>query len=369
MNSIKEDLRQYAKEIGVDLLGVTSPEPFNRYLNELCVREPYYQKRYSHRIQTWKNFATPQSLMEDAKSIVVIGFYYLIPDINQNGLRGRIARIITHGHLGIIKRARLISQFLGKHGYKAIIGAHRKEAAIRAGLGSLGKNGLLINKKYGSWVAYQSIITNADMEYDEPFVGDICGKCNECISSCPTFALYEPYRLNPQHCITYLLTSQKISEKYWDKLQNYILGCDICQEVCPKNKDLKPKENIESIFPDLIGIYPLLERILELEENEFQKEVISYIFSKISDSSFNLYTRYRWLWKVFQTFSKKGVIKGKEAIPETFIHISGKLLLYKRNALIAIGNSGRSELRDNVARFTNHPFLQNYAKWTLQRID
>lgn len=368
MSSIKEELKRYAEEIGIDLFGVTSPEPFDRYLGELEKRNSHYQERYSHRIETWKNLADPKGVMEDAKSVVVIGFYFLTPDVYKSDMNGRFGRIVSLGHLGILKRVKLISRFLKKLGYKTIIGAHRKEAAVRAGLGAIGKNGLVINKTYGSWVAYQSVITNAKMEYDIPFEEDLCGKCDKCMKACPLYALYEPYRLNPQCCICYLLTSKEVPASYWEKMHNYIMGCDICQEVCPKNEVLKPKEYVESILPDFIGINPTLEILLDMDEDVFQKQVVSYIQSKISNSVFiSFLLRYKLLRNLFVKLVKN-ILKGKEVAPETFYHVSDNLLIYKRNAIIAAGNSGNVKLRPYINKFTEHPFLQKYAKWAMERI-
>lgn len=332
---MKEELKGYAEEIGIDLFGVTTPEPFPRYLKELASRKEHYLERYSHRIDRWKRLAQPRKILKDAKAVISIGFYYFTADKEPEGLYGKLGRIISYGHLEIYKRALLIIDFLKKRGYKAVMGVHRKEAAQRAGLGFIGKNGLVINNRYGSWVAYQSIVTNAGLDFDKPYKGEGCGKCEICINSCPTSAIYEPYRINPKRCISYLLTSQTIPSEFEEKIGNYLLGCDICQEVCPKNRGLKPKEKIEPLLPPFLGVYPSLKKVLELTESEFKMGVMGYIFKRTPLPSM---AKYKWVRGIFKILERLRMLKGSEAIPETFIHASDDLRIYKRNAMLIMRN-------------------------------
>ena len=368
MNSVKESLRKYADEIGVDLIGVTTVDPFDRVARELQIRKEHYLERYAYRIETWKKFANPKEMMPDAKSLVVIGFYYLTEEKASPGLNGKMGRIVSYGHLGILKRARLICDFLRKKGFKATMGANRKEAAVRAGLGSIGKNNLVCNPEYGGWVAYQSIMTDVPMEPDSPFEKDLCGECSLCMKACPTGALYEPYRIDPRKCVTCLLTSKEISEDNLPEIGTNILGCDTCLEACPKNKGLKPKENIECLLPDDIGTQPPLKKILDYTEDSFQGELISKIQDKISDHKLiNLIMKNPFVRNLAGTVMKK-FAKGKEMLPETFIHASGNMMVYKRNAIIAAGNLGNPEILPEIRRFRDDPVLGSYARWAERRL-
>lgn len=369
MSLYKDILFSYANEIGLDLIGVTAADPFDRFLREINLREEFYVERYSHRIDSWKKFAKPKDVLPGAKSVIVIGFYYLAHDeIVFSEPTGVVGRIVSYGHLGILKRAKMVCKFLQEHGYSAIMGAHRKEAAVRAGLGAIGKNNLILNEKYGGWVAYQSIITDAVIEPDEPFSLDLCGTCDLCLRACPTAALYEPRRIDPRRCITYLLTFKEVAREDWQGLGDHMLACDICLEACPKNKGLMPKENVESLFPDNIGIYFPLKRIFDFTEESFQKEMIVHIGRKLVGNSClsgllgNNLVR-KLVGPVFKALSK-----GKEVIPETFIHASGKLLIYKRNAIIAAGNRRDKSMIDDVKSYIDHPYLGKYARWSLERI-
>ena len=335
MNSLKQELKEYAEKIGIDLFGVTTTEPFLRYLEELETRKEHYIERYSHRIDRWKRLTHPRKVLKDAKAVISIGFYYYTDDKEPKGLYGKIGRIVSYGHLEIFKRALLIVDFLKGKGYKAVMGLHRKEAAQRAGLGYIGKNGLVINDKYGSWVAYQSIVTNAEIDFDKPYEGEECGKCEICMNSCPTSAIYEPHRINPKRCISYLLTSENIPSEFEEKTGNYLLGCDVCQEICPKNKGLKPKEKIEPLLPPFLGSYPPLKKVLELTEKEFKAKVMGYIFKRTPIPPL---AKYKWIRQIFKVLERLKILKGSEAIPETFIHASDDLRIYKRSAMLAIKN-------------------------------
>ena len=126
--------------------------------------------------------------------------------------------------------------------------------AKKSGLGWVGKNTNLINKKTGSFFFIAEIIVDLELNYDNE-VKDYCGSCTACLDSCPTNALYEPYKIDASKCISYFTIELK--EQFPDDLKkdfnDWIFGCDICQDVCPWNKLskssdeplLKPKEEIK----------------------------------------------------------------------------------------------------------------------------
>ena len=375
MTDIKQEIKDYAQEIGIDLIGFTTPDPFPRYLEQLKERAHLYKSRYEYRFKGWEDFATPLNLMKDAKTLVVIGYNYLPEDIKQDrATDGKVGRIVSYGHLGIIKRVRLMQEYLESKGYKTIPGAHRKEAAVRAGLGQIGKNALVINPEFGTWVAYQTIITNADIEIDQPFTKDVCGPCTKCLDACPTQALYEPHKLDPGKCVTCLLTSESIDLENWTKLDSYILGCDTCQEVCPKNKKAKPRKDIENLLPEWMGMYPPLKRLLHLTEQEFNEDIIAYIAGKVSSNFFiKFISKYSLTRKIFGPLKKIATkFMGKEAeetLPETFIHASGNMTVYQRNAIIAAGMSGNKDLLADIKPFLEDEYLKKYAVWAVDKLE
>ena len=127
---------------------------------------------------------------------------------------------------------------------------HERAWAKLSGLGWIGKNSLLINKKMGSYFFIAEIISDLDLEYDSP-VSDMCGKCTRCIDACPTDAITKAQVIDAQKCISYLTieNKKKIPKELQKNMNGYIFGCDICQEVCPWNRFSKP-HNEESFLPN-----------------------------------------------------------------------------------------------------------------------
>lgn len=124
-----------------------------------------------------------------------------------------------------------------------------KAWAARAGLGWIGKNSNLLNRKIGSFVFIGEMIIDAEFVYSTQ-VTDHCGTCTQCIEACPTNAIYEPCRVDSTKCISYhtIELKEQIPEKYQDKLGEWMYGCDICQDVCPWNNDPKYSQ-MEDLFP------------------------------------------------------------------------------------------------------------------------
>ena len=110
--------------------------------------------------------------------------------------------------------------------------------ANRAGLGWIGKNGMLITRKQGSFFFLAEILTSLEPEYDDPFAGNYCGNCSECLDACPTGAIAAPGIIDANRCISYLTIENKgeIPESLRGKWDKWIFGCDACQDVCPWNR-------------------------------------------------------------------------------------------------------------------------------------
>ena len=119
-----------------------------------------------------------------------------------------------------------------------------RDWAKRAGLGWIGKNTLLLTKKRGSFFFIAELILDLELDVDNP-VADHCGTCRKCIDSCPTDAIHEDgYVLDSRKCISYLTIENKseIPNEFSGTFENWIFGCDICQDVCPWNKFSQPTE-------------------------------------------------------------------------------------------------------------------------------
>lgn len=129
--------------------------------------------------------------------------------------------------------------------------------AKKSGLGWVGKNGNLINKETGSFFFLAELIIDLELEADGP-VKDYCGSCTACIDECPTDAIPEPYVVDGSKCISYLtieLKDEIIPKEFQGKMESWMFGCDICQDVCPWNRFSKPhNEPLLNPKPNLLGL-------------------------------------------------------------------------------------------------------------------
>jgi len=146
-----------------------------------------------------------------------------------------------------------------------------KAWAVRAGIGWLGKHTNVITKEYGSWLFLGEIILDAELEYDEA-ITDFCGSCTACIDACPTDAIVEPYVLDSTKCISYLTIEGRgdIPETVKPKLENWVYGCDICQDVCPWNRFQKPTDEL-AFRPRQENADPGLHSLTTITEEEFTR--------------------------------------------------------------------------------------------------
>lgn len=129
--------------------------------------------------------------------------------------------------------------------------------AKKSGLGWIGKNANLINKQSGSFFFLAELIIDLELEPDGP-VKDYCGTCTACIDECPTDAIPEPYVVDGSKCISYLtieLKDEIIPKEFQGKMEDWMFGCDICEDVCPWNRFSKPhQESLLNPNPNLLGL-------------------------------------------------------------------------------------------------------------------
>jgi len=143
-----------------------------------------------------------------------------------------------------------------------------KSFALKSGIGWQGKNSLVINPEFGSYFFLCEILTNIELKPDKP-VEDLCGSCSICSNACPTGALDEEYRLNANLCIAYHNIENKNDIPAYINFQNWLFGCDICQDVCPYNK--------HKCFTSETGFFPLPEL--------FNKSITAY--QSVNEMLFN----------------------------------------------------------------------------------
>lgn len=127
-----------------------------------------------------------------------------------------------------------------------------KAWAREAGLGWIGRNSILINKEIGSFVFLGEIVLNIELHYDIPFSDDFCGSCTLCMKACPTDAINENRTIDARKCISWLTVENKnaIPDGFKSRMEGRVFGCDICQDICPWNKNAKPHKNPEFVLSE-----------------------------------------------------------------------------------------------------------------------
>jgi len=166
-----------------------------------------------------------------------------------------------------------------------------KAWAAKSGLGWIGKHSLLLTKQTGSFYFVSELILDLDLEYDTP-VTDHCGSCTACIDACPTNAIIADRVVDGSKCISYFTIELKneIPESQRGKFEDWIFGCDICQDVCPWNRFSKPhNEPLFNPHPDLLA----------LDKKDWE-EITEEVFKKVFQNSAVKRTKYSGLKRNIQ---------------------------------------------------------------------
>jgi len=244
---LAQELKNKALSAGIDLIGITHAEPFKIHGEK-------------------EKIVDPKDILKDAKAVIIGGFCIynkLNILLSEPGIpRGKFSSYGIRVYMWMrAYTQKVISQFLRKKGFKCVSSMKipAKMAAVRAGLGKYGKNAVVLTKELGSWVMFETLITNAPLDYeDQPVKISDCGECDICRKACPTAAIYEPFKVNRRMCITNWLWGTFIPINLREKQENRLFGCGECLKACPKNKHLKPRVD-----------YPIL-----LEETSDSPELI-----------------------------------------------------------------------------------------------
>jgi epoxyqueuosine reductase len=141
-----------------------------------------------------------------------------------------------------------------------------------AGIGWIGKNTCILNQQFGSWLFLGVILTSIELQPDRP-APDRCGSCTRCIDACPTNAFVGPYQLDANRCISYLTIEKRgsIPEEFRDGMGRHVFGCDICQDVCPWNRK-SPITNAPEFQPQDGLVNPALDWLANISEEEFREK-------------------------------------------------------------------------------------------------
>jgi len=351
-------IAERARALGFDLCGVATIDPES--LPELARLPEWLDRGYAGEMQYLHDArrADPRQVLDGAKTVIVVALNYNTPhkpphpstDALDQAPRGWISRYAWGDDYHDVLREKLnalvaemraqITEPFDARAYVDTGPIIECVAAKYAGLGWLGKNTCLIHPKLGSWLFLGVILTTLDLE---PTIApgatpppDFCGTCTRCLDACPTQAFPQPYVLDARRCISYLTIElrSEIPEGFRPQLGSAVIGCDICQDVCPWNRKA-PAATLAAFEPRQRLLSPELEWLASLSQEEF-----SAIFRK------SAVKRAKW----------RGIV---------------------RNACVALGNSAASldpAARKRVASLlerlasSDDAIIASHARWALGRV-
>jgi epoxyqueuosine reductase len=253
-------VKETTRQLGFDYCGIARAEPLDddarrleRWLNKGMHGSMHYMENYFDlRID-------PCKLVPGAKSVITLLLNYFPGREALAGSEGPSPRIAKYAYgkdYHEVIRSKLntlleqmretIGEIEGR-GFVDSAPVLERSWAVRSGLGWVGKNGNLLHKQAGSFFFIATLIVDLELEYDVPFVGDYCGTCRRCIDACPTEAISEDKVVDGSQCIAYFTIELKdmlIPDNMKGKFQNWLFGCDTCQDVCPWNRFSRPSTEI-----------------------------------------------------------------------------------------------------------------------------
>ncbi|MBN2596386.1 MAG: tRNA epoxyqueuosine(34) reductase QueG [Marinifilaceae bacterium] len=260
-------IKAKAIELGLDLCGIAKADFLADEKENL---QSWLDKKYHGEMLYMANNIEkrldPRLLVENTKSIVVVGLNYFPKEQQQDSEAPVIAKYAYGKDYHFVLKDRLnqlleyINAEIGEVSGRAFVDSApvlEHAWAKKAGLGWIGKNSLLLNRKIGSFLFLGELLIDMELEYEETKEIDFCGGCSKCIRACPTGAITEPYVVNGSKCISYFTIELKgeIPEEMNGKFENRVFGCDICQDVCPWNRMAKPHSVPEfEPNPDLLSL-------------------------------------------------------------------------------------------------------------------
>jgi len=347
--SLSEDIKDFALDLGYSKVGITTADPFPEYMADLRSRHQMYSFYINRPTQPLKG-ADPKSVMPSAKSIIMAAYDYSRESFPEK-LVGKIGRFyqarcyLAPPYRINGARYQLMQGFLESNGCQVApeLRVPERLAAARAGIVTYGKNCFVFANGIGSFIAVNAFVVDTELQYDEPSYEVKCPpKCTVCIDACPTGAIYEPLKMDPRRCIgfNHWVTQDEadgylggvggyIPPEIRERMGTWIHGCDICQEVCPRNqKRLKAKLPQNEFLAKIAEDFELT-KLLNLSDEFFIKRVQPLMYNYIKHKKY-----------------------------------------FQRNAAIALGNTGDPMFISDLAQAMqdSEGLVRGYAAWGLGRI-
>ena len=247
-------IRQWTRDLGFDYCGIARAEVLDDDARRL---ETWLNKGMQGTMQYMENHfdlrIDPSRLVPGAKSVITLLMNYF-PAQEQLPAAPRVAKYAYGQDYHEVIRSRL-KDLLGKirenigevegRGFVDSAPVLERSWAVRSGLGWIGKNGNLLTRQAGSFFFIATLIVDLDLEYDVAFAGDYCGTCTKCIDACPTGAIAADKVVDGSKCISYFtieLKEKLIPDKMKGQFDDWLFGCDACQDICPWNRFSRPTE-------------------------------------------------------------------------------------------------------------------------------
>ena len=285
--SLKDAIKAEADQLGFVLFGVAPaiPPPHYQAYQEWIQAGRQAGMAYLARPEALTSRSTPEQMLPGCLSILCVGLPYPPPlplsAAEPDKVRGRIAAYATlldyHNILAskLEALAARLPSLTGKnvHWRTCVDTAPilEKDYAFLAGLGWIGRNSLLLTPKFGSYVFLGELLTDLEMEPDEPLQGDPCAQCYQCVQACPTRALLPERSVDARRCLSYWTIEHRgpIPEELRPLLGERIFGCDSCQVACPLNTQPSPaaftyaQDAVIEAYPDLLEAFNLSQEAWE----------------------------------------------------------------------------------------------------------
>ena len=351
-SAVSEAIRAEARQIGFELVGIAPagrPESLDHFSNWL---DSGFDGQMGYLSRRRDAYDHPDGVLPDSASLVMLGMLYRSADEASMGeasveqdspsttIPARVARYATGTrdyHDVLRERLSELADFV--HGQlpgcrtRGIVDTApllERDFARRAGLGWFGKNTMLLDRHFGSWFFLAALLIDQPLDPDAGDQTDHCGTCTACLDACPTNAFPEPYVLDARRCISYLtieLRNEPIPIEFREGMGDRVFGCDICQEVCPWNRDAPATSEPEFEPVAGLGDADVLD-LLKLDETGFRQHLGPTPLERPKRS---------------------GVV---------------------RNAAIVAGNSGRTDAVEPLAALLDddEPIVRGSAAWALGRI-
>ena len=289
---LSRDVKAEAARLGFSLVGITSPDPpatlpvFTRWLESGFHGEMSYLASDRAR----QRRADPRLILPECRSILVLGLPYFAnrgkPGSSRSvdRLAGKVASYAwgKDYHEILPARLRALVEYLEARAGQPVSSRWytdtgpllERELAWRAGLGWIGKNTCLIHPRQGSYFFLAEILLGIELEADSPLQTDFCGSCTRCLDACPTSCILPNRTLDARRCISYLTIELKgtIPGPLRAGIDDWVFGCDVCQQVCPWNQRFAPVEGDAAFAPRRGVPLPDLVKELELTSNEFAEK-------------------------------------------------------------------------------------------------